>query len=175
MSSLASLGVVGDQWLRDARRVACALLVETEGSAPIAPGATMFIGEHGSIEGSLTGGCVESAVVGEAEETLAGGAPRTVTYGISDELAGTVGLTCGGTVHVFVHELTEAGAAAELAVLCEVAAGRPVAIATLLDGPTAGAKLLLVDGHVSGSLGVSPPRNARASVSRLREAADGTV
>ncbi len=156
MSSLASLGVVGDQWLQDGRRVACALLVETEGSAPIPAGAAMFVDEYGGIEGSLTGGCVESAVVGEAEQVLAGGPPRTITYGISDELAGSVGLTCGGTVHVFVQELDEAGAAAELTVMHEAAAGRPVAVATLLDGPTAGARLLLADGCVRGSLGGSP-------------------
>ncbi|HEX5146879.1 MAG TPA: XdhC/CoxI family protein [Conexibacter sp.] len=144
-----------DGWLQDGRRVACALLVETEGSAPLAPGATMFVDEHGGIEGSLTGGCVEGAVVGEAEQVLAGGPPRTVTYGISDELAGTVGLTCGGTVHVFVHELDEAARTAELAVMREVAAGRPVAIATLLDGPSAGARLLLAGDRLSGSLGMS--------------------
>lgn len=151
-------------WLRDGRRVACGLLVEIEGSAPLSPGAAMLVDEHGGIEGSITGGCVESAVVHEAEAVLAGGPPKLVTYGISDELAGTVGLTCGGIVHVFVHELAGEAAAVELAALEAAAAGRPAALATLLDGAHAGAKLAVVDGETLGSLGEA--RLLDASVER---------
>jgi xanthine dehydrogenase accessory factor len=142
------------RWLQEGRRVACALLVEVEGSAPLAPGATMLVDAGGAVEGSISGGCVEGAVVAEAEQVLAGGPPRVVRYGISDELAGEVGLTCGGTVHVLVHELDADAAAAELAVHEAAQAGRPAAIATLLDGPRAGARLALVgDGAVLGTLG----------------------
>jgi xanthine dehydrogenase accessory factor len=173
-------------WLRDGRRLACALLVETEGSAPLAPGAMMLVDEQGGIEGSLTGGCVEGAVVTEAEQVLAGGDPRVLTYGISDELAGTVGLTCGGTVHVAVHLLDGVGAAAELAVRDAVAAGRPAAIATLLDGPSAGTRLAVVDDETVGGLGgpelldASVARDLRGTlergVTRLRRyAADGST
>ncbi|HEY2056257.1 MAG TPA: XdhC/CoxI family protein [Solirubrobacterales bacterium] len=145
--------VAAGDWIREGRRVVLALLVDIEGSAPLAPGAAMLIAEDGAIEGSITGGCVEAAVVGEAREVFAGGLPRTVTYGLSDELAGTVGLTCGGTVHVFVQEL--AGEAAEIVLRAQaaIAADRPVAIATLLEGPRAGAKLAIVDGEVAGGLG----------------------
>lgn len=143
---------VAGEWLRDGRRVASALLVEIEGSAPLLPGASMLVDADGGIEGSITGGCVESAVVQEAEDVLAGGPPRLVAYGISDELAGTVGLTCGGTVHVFVHELAGPAAEAELAALEAVSGGRPAAVATLLDGAGAGSKLAVVDGETVGSL-----------------------
>ncbi len=80
-------------WLREGRRFVQALLVEVEGSAPLPVGAMMVIDDEGAIEGSLTGGCVEGAVVTEAELLLAGERdPGMLTYGISDELAGTVGL-----------------------------------------------------------------------------------
>lgn len=148
------------EWLRDGRRVACALLVEIEGSAPLAPGATMLMDEHGGVEGSISGGCVESAVVGEAEQVLAGEPPRLLTYGVSDELAGTVGLTCGGTLHVFVSALDEADAEAEAAVVEAAAKGRPAALATPVEGKGAGARLALVGERVLGSLG-SPELDAR--------------
>jgi xanthine dehydrogenase accessory factor len=142
-------------WLREGRRVAAGLLVEVEGSAPLFPGATMLVDERGNVEGSITGGCVESAVAMEAEQVLAGRPPRLVTYGISDELAGTVGLTCGGTVHVFVHEIGGDAAQAVAAALEEADRGEPVAIATLLDGDSAGGKLVLSRGQTVGSLGAT--------------------
>jgi xanthine dehydrogenase accessory factor len=148
------IAATAGDWLRGGRRVAAALLVGAEGSSPLEPGALMLIADDGAIEGSITGGCVEAAVVEEARDVFAGAAARTVTYGISDELAGSVGLTCGGTVHVFVHELSGPEAEVEARAREAVAAGRPVAIATLLDGERAGSKLALVDGEVVGGLGV---------------------
>ncbi|MFN8202860.1 MAG: XdhC/CoxI family protein [Solirubrobacteraceae bacterium] len=141
------------EWLADGRRIVAATLVETEGSSPLPPGVTMLIDEDGDLEGSITGGCIESAVAQEAAALLAGGAPQVIRYGISDELAGTVGLMCGGIVYVFVHELDDAGGALELAVLEAAAEGRRAAIATLLDGEQAGAKLALIDGTLMGTLG----------------------
>ena len=140
-------------WLQEGRRFVQALLVEVEGSAPLPEGAMMIVDEHGAIEGSITGGCVEGAVVQEAEAILAGerGA-GLLTYGISDELAGTVGLMCGGIVHLFVQELEGAAADAELAVLRNHADGRPAAIASLLEGPSAGARLAVLDDRPHGSL-----------------------
>jgi xanthine dehydrogenase accessory factor len=140
-------------WLQEGRRFVQALLVEVEGSAPLPVGAMMLIGEHGAIEGSLTGGCVEGAVVQEAEAIMAGErGPGLLRYGISDELAGTVGLMCGGIVHIFVQALDGPAAEAELPALRAHAAGRPTAIATLLDGPSAGARLAIVDAAAHGSL-----------------------
>ena len=98
-------------WLREGRRVVAGLLVEVDGSSPLDVGASMYIDDQGGIEGSITGGCVEGAVAAAAMEMLdADGAPQLVTYGISDELAGTVGLMCGGIVHIFIHELKGARA-----------------------------------------------------------------
>src|SRR4051812_45967124 len=94
------------EWLDDGRRVVAGLLAAVDGSAPLDVGASMYVDEHGTIEGSITGGCVEAAVAQEAMALLERQTPpRLITYGISDDLAGTVGLMCGGTVHVFVHEL----------------------------------------------------------------------
>ncbi|MFL5818793.1 MAG: XdhC family protein [Conexibacter sp.] len=142
------------EWLRDGRRFAIAVLVDVEGSAPLSPGATMLVGADGAIEGSITGGCVESAVVHEAQAILREHLPPVLaTYGISDELAGTAGLTCGGTVHVFVQTLDAACAAPVAAFLAAMRDGRAAGLATLLDGERAGAKLAVVDGEPVGSLG----------------------
>ncbi len=141
-------------WLADGRRVVQALLAAVEGSAPLPAGAMMIVDAAGNIEGSITGGCVEGAVVTEAEAILAGESEAQVLrYGISDELAGTVGLMCGGIVHIFVAELDERSGAVERAALEAHAAGRPAAIATLLDGPHAGARLAVIEDEVIGSLG----------------------
>ncbi len=143
-------------WLSQGRRFVQALLIEVEGSAPLPVGAMMLVDQLGSIEGSITGGCVEGAVVEEAEAILAGrSGARLLRYGISDELAGTVGLMCGGIVHIFVCELADRARPVEGAALEARAGGRPAAIATLLDGATAGARLAVIDGEVTGTLGRS--------------------
>lgn len=140
-------------WLGGGRRVAEGLLVAADGSSPLQPGASMLVDGDGAIEGSVSGGCVESAVAQEAMALLAGdGAPRLRRYGISDELAGTVGLTCGGTVEILVHAVAGADADATTAALRARAEGRPNALATVVDGPLAGARLALVDGRVVGRL-----------------------
>ena len=159
------IAAVASEWLRGGRRVVAALLVGIDGSAPLEAGSMMLVADDGAIEGSITGGCVEAALVGEANAILAGGPPRTVAYGISDELAGSVGLTCGGTVHVFVHELSGPEAEVEASARDAAAAGRPVAIATLLDGERAGRKLAVVDGEVAGG-GFGGPELLDHSVAR---------
>jgi xanthine dehydrogenase accessory factor len=141
------------EWLREGRRVAAGLLVQVDGSAPLDVGASMYIDDQGGIEGSITGGCVEGAVAQAAMEILeSGGAPRLETYGISDELAGTVGLMCGGTVHIFIHELRDDAREAELKRLEAIVEHRPSALVTLIDGPLAGAKLYVDDDGATGSL-----------------------
>lgn len=95
-----------DRWQRAGQRVAVARVVEVEGSGPRDPGATMAVSEGGEVAGSVSGGCVEGAVVTEALEVLAGdGTPRLCTFGYSDDEAFAVGLTCGGTIHVLVEPL----------------------------------------------------------------------
>ncbi len=120
------------------------MLVAVADSAPLPVGAAMYVDADGAIEGSISGGCVESAVVHEAMAVLAGGPPAVHTYGISDELAGTAGLTCGGTVHVFVHALSPDDARAVGDAYAAVAAGAPAALATVLDGDAAGATIAVL-------------------------------
>ena len=144
------------EWLREGRRFVQALLIEVEGSAPLPPGATMLVDELGNIEGSITGGCVEGAVVAEAEAILGGSAgAKLLRYGISDELAGTVGLMCGGIVHIFVCEPDDQARKVQRAALEAHVEGGPVAIATVLDGARAGAQLAVIDGEIMGTLGHS--------------------
>jgi len=92
-------------WRSAGKRVALARVVAIDGSGPRLPGAAMAVSEDGEITGSVSGGCVEGAVLTEALEVLAGGSPRLLTYGIADDEAFAVGLTCGGTIHVFVEPL----------------------------------------------------------------------
>ena len=146
------------EWLRDGRRVIAGTLVAVDGSAPLDVGASVYVEEGGTLEGSVTGGCVEGAVAGAALDLLErGGPPRLETYGISDELAGTVGLMCGGTVHIFIHEIAGDDAReATLRALEAIVAERPAAVATLLDGPQAGAKVYVDADSRVGSLGGPP-------------------
>ena len=92
-------------WIRDGRRVAVCTVVRVERSAPRAPGSVMAVSDTGEVAGSVTGGCVESALYVETGEVLAGGPPRLATFGIVDDEAFEVGLPCGGTVHVFIEML----------------------------------------------------------------------
>jgi xanthine dehydrogenase accessory factor len=142
-------------WADAGRRVVVASLVKTVGSAPLDAGAEMLFDDEGRIEGSVTGGCVEGALFEEAEQVLAGAPAHTIEYGVSDEEAAGVGLLCGGRVRVFVHEVGEANSAALVAARDAVERGERAALATLLDGPAAGAKLAILEHGVAGSLGVS--------------------
>src|SRR4249920_3577381 len=92
-----------DRWRRGGRRIAIARVVDIEGSGPRLPGAAMAVSEDGRVIGSVSGGCVEGAVVTEALDILATGGRRVVTFGYSDDEAFSVGLTCGGTVHLFIE------------------------------------------------------------------------
>ncbi len=94
-----------DRWIADGQRVAIARVVDILGSGPREPGAAMPVNERGEVAGSVSGGCVEGAVVGEALAVLAGDAPaRIVTFGYSDDDGFAVGLTCGGTIRLYIEE-----------------------------------------------------------------------
>jgi xanthine dehydrogenase accessory factor len=170
MTALPRSEAIARDWLADGTRVVACTLVETVGSAPLDPGAEMVIDDSGRIEGSVTGGCVEGALVEEAERIFAGGAPRVASYGISDADAVGVGLMCGGTVRVFVHGLDERALEPLDAVVAALEADRAVALATLLDGDAAGAKMAVTEDGVVGTLGVtdlldrSVERDARGSL-----------
>jgi xanthine dehydrogenase accessory factor len=154
MTVVAEQATIAQRWLADGRRVVCALLVDAEGSSPFEPGAFMLIDGAGAIEGSITGGCVEADVVTNALEIIGGAqAPRLLRYGVSDELAQTAGLMCGGSVEVLAHELRGEARTVCAQAFGAVAQDNAVALATVVDGPLAGAKLAVVDGVQIGSLG----------------------
>src|SRR5450759_638221 len=97
-----------ERWRSSGRRLALARLVDVEGSGPREPGAAMAVCENGQVAGSISAGCVEAAVVAEALDVLASKVPRLCTFGYSDDEAFAVGLTCGGTIRVFVEPLERA-------------------------------------------------------------------
>jgi len=94
-----------DRWRSAGKRVAVARVVDVEGSGPRDPGAAMAVSDDGEVAGSVSGGCVEGAVVTEALQVLESGDRKLVTFGYSDDEAFAVGLTCGGTIHLFIERL----------------------------------------------------------------------
>ncbi|MBT3248753.1 MAG: XdhC family protein [Actinobacteria bacterium] len=93
------------RWQAQDKKIAIVRVVDLEGSGPRLPGASMAVSEDSEVAGSVSGGCVEGAVVVEALEVIATGQPRMVTFGYSDDEALAVGLTCGGTIHLFLEML----------------------------------------------------------------------
>jgi xanthine dehydrogenase accessory factor len=149
------------KWWHAGQPVGMATVVATFRSAPRPPGASMLVGPDGSAVGSVSGGCVEGAVYDLAQQVVAEGTPRLHRYGVSDDDAFEVGLVCGGILDVFV-ERVDPDTFPELGEIADdLAADRPVAIATVVDHPDAtraGARMVVrPDPHgepaVSGSLG----------------------
>ena len=97
--------VVAQRWLEEGRQVALATVVETWGSSPQPPGSFMVMDGSSNMLGSISGGCIEGAVVAEAEGVLKSGRPKLLEYGVSDERAWEVGLTCGGRIRVYLEPL----------------------------------------------------------------------
>jgi xanthine/CO dehydrogenase XdhC/CoxF family maturation factor len=95
------------QWLDQGRKLAIATVVETWGSAPQPVGSQLIIDEEGNFAGSVSGGCVEGAVVTEAQDVIRSGTPKTLSFGVADETAWRVGLACGGRIKVFVEPLKD--------------------------------------------------------------------
>ena len=92
-------------WRDAGKQVAVARVVDIEGSGPRDPGAAMAVNEDGEVIGSVSGGCVEGAVVTEALDIIESRERRMVTFGYSDDEAFAVGLTCGGTIHLYIEPL----------------------------------------------------------------------
>ncbi|MFI9155359.1 XdhC family protein [Streptomyces sp. NPDC053367] len=133
-----------------------ATVVAVSRSAPRDPGAAMAVGPDDEVVGSVSGGCVEGAVLELAQEAVASGRARLETFGYSDEDAFSVGLTCGGEITVLVRPVTRERDPALGAVAESVAAGRPVTVATVTDGPAPrGATLAVWPDETLGSLGAA--------------------
>lgn len=94
-----------EAWRRAGRGVAIATVTETWGSAPRPVGSHLVIDEEGNFLGSVSGGCVEAAVVTEALDAIGDGKPRMLEFGVADETAWRVGLSCGGRIRVYVEKV----------------------------------------------------------------------
>ena len=94
-----------EAWRRAGRGVALATVVETWGSAPRPIGSHLVIDEEGNFLGSVSGGCVEGAVITEALDVIGDGKPRLLEFGVADETAWRVGLSCGGRIRVYVERV----------------------------------------------------------------------
>lgn len=96
---------VAGAWKRAGKGVALATVVATWGSSPRPAGSQLAVSDRQEMAGSVSGGCIEGAVVLEAQKTIADGRPRLLDFGVTDEQAWEVGLACGGKVQVFVERL----------------------------------------------------------------------
>lgn len=96
---------IAEAWKGEGRDVAIATVMETWGSAPRPVGSHLVIDAEGNFEGSVSGGCVESAVISEALDVITSGVPKMLEFGVADETAWRVGLSCGGKIAVYVERI----------------------------------------------------------------------
>jgi xanthine dehydrogenase accessory factor len=123
------------EWWSAGETVGMATVVATFRSAPRPPGASMLVGPDGSAVGSVSGGCVEGAVYELAQEVTTDGTPVLERYGVSDDDAFAVGLTCGGILDVYVEKVSRETFPELAGIAADVTAGRPVAVATVIEHP----------------------------------------
>ncbi|MFI9271309.1 XdhC family protein [Kitasatospora sp. NPDC052896] len=145
-------------WYRAGESFGLATVVRTFRSAPRPPGAAMAVSESGVVVGSVSGGCVEGDVYEEARAARSTGRPVLRRYGVSDEAAFEVGLTCGGVLEVFVEPVSRRTFPELPDVMASLAADEPVAVATAVAGPasgpgTPGRRLVVWPDRVAGTLG----------------------
>ena len=125
------------KWWRDGQTVGVGTVVATWKSAPRQPGASMLVGPGGEAVGSVSGGCVEGAVYELAQGVVDSGTPVLQRYGVSDEDAYAVGLTCGGILDLFVEKVDQQTFPELGAIAADIESGRPVAVATVVAHPDA--------------------------------------
>ncbi|HEY1966982.1 MAG TPA: XdhC/CoxI family protein [Pseudonocardia sp.] len=144
-------------WWDDGKPVALATVVGTFRSAPRQPGASMLVGPGGEAVGSVSGGCVEGAVYELGNQVLGDGRPVLQRYGVSDDDAFAVGLTCGGILDIYVEKVDPSAFPQLRAVAEAVRAQAPVAVATVVAGPAErlGQRLVVWPDRVDGSTGSS--------------------
>ena len=92
-----------EKWTNEGKKIAIARVMSVEGSGPRDAGAAMAVNEDGEVSGSVSGGCVEGAVVTEALQIIESGERKTISFGYSDDEAFSVGLTCGGTINLYIE------------------------------------------------------------------------
>jgi xanthine dehydrogenase accessory factor len=151
------------RWRATGESFALATVIATRRSAPRPVGSTLGVSAAGELVGSVSGGCVENEVYGNAQEILAGGAPRMLTYGISEDLALGIGLPCGGEIDVFVAESDPA----VLDRLVQAVEQEEWAVRfTVVDGEPLGAELLVLDG--GETVGTGPAELAEQAPELIR-------
>jgi len=145
-----------EPWFNSGEPFALATVIRTWGSAPRPVGAGMAVSQSGEIIGSVSGGCVEGAIYEAALEVLKTGQPQIVAYGVSDENAFAVGLTCGGTIELFVQIVDQENFPHFQIIYQAIKEQKPIAIATLIDGPGAlGARIIFDNENIYGTLNVA--------------------
>src|SRR5665811_2468513 len=157
--------------------VGLATVVQSIRSAPRPPGAAMMVAADGSAAGSVSGGCVEGAVYELSQEVVASGDAVLQRYGFSDDEAFAVGLTCGGIIDVFVEPVSQVTFPGLADVAEDIDAGRPVAVATVIEHPDAdwlGRRIIVRPDSVDGSLGLERADHAVADDVRGLLAAGAT-
>jgi xanthine dehydrogenase accessory factor len=142
-------------WWESGATIGVGTVVATFDSAPRPPGAIMLVGPSGTVVGSVSGGCVEGAVYELATAVSADGHPVLQRYGVTDDDAFAVGLTCGGIIDVFVEPVSRATFPELGEIVADIRAPRPVAVATFVDGDPdrVGHRLVVWPDRVSGTLG----------------------
>ncbi len=158
------------RWLIRGDRIALATVVATRRSAPRPIGAKLAISAQGELAGSVSGGCVENEVYESAQEVLAGGPPRLLSYGISDELALSLGLPCGGEIDVFVDEVRRPLAERLLEVVDH---GKRAVVLTVLDGDDLGSELLVTED--GDRVGEAPEDVAERATQLIQRGRSGVV
>ena len=101
---------LAEQWGAEGRQVAIATVIKTWGSSPRPSGSQLLIDSEGNFAGSVSGGCVETAVITEALEVIKDKKPRQLEFGVSNEMAWEVGLACGGQILVYLEALQQGAA-----------------------------------------------------------------
>ncbi len=140
-------------WLAEGKGVALATVVATWGSSPRPPGSLLAVDQDGAFAGSVSGGCIEGAVIAEARQVISGGGPRRIEYGVSDRQAWAAGLACGGSMGVYVEKMTQPD------LIDALRTRRPIALATHLES---GTHALVTRGDVQGDLVLSDEATAAA-------------
>jgi xanthine dehydrogenase accessory factor len=157
-----------ERWLNEGKPVALATVTSTWGSSPRQAGAKLAATPDLAMVGSVSGGCVETAVLEEALEALADGKPRLLRYGVSDDRAWEVGLACGGKVSVYVEPLERAW----WAVAADAARRNSAAVTiTIIEGPHAGQKMLADAAHGIAYSSVEPGSSQYATLERVAQQA----
>lgn len=162
----------GERWLAEGRGVALATVVATWGSSPRPVGSHLVVDQAGAFVGSVSGGCVESAVIAEALEAIVDGRPRTLEFGVSDEQAWEVGLACGGTVRVHVMALGRASDDADPFTTLQRLRHDRSAVALVVDLSSGRLAVAAAEGVAAGTL---PPTVAAEADAALAEDASRTV